>query len=79
MFSTIFFEKDHLSQVEHSQVFLLPFWYLFSLFWAVQTLTSIGYGNVMPLTATEWWISTTAMLLAGILWAYVIGKFTNST
>lgn len=33
----------------------------------------------MPLTATEWWISTTAMLLAGILWAYVIGKFTNST
>jgi hypothetical protein len=41
----------------------------------VQTLTSIGYGNVMPFTAAEWWISTSAMLLAGILWAYVIGKF----
>lgn len=47
--------------------------YVLSMFWAIQTLTSIGYGNIVPYTVAEWWISCLLMLLAGVMWAYVIG------
>jgi len=47
--------------------------YVLSLFWAIQTITSIGYGNIVPLTAAEWWIGSVLQLMAGMLWAYVIG------
>lgn len=48
--------------------------YVLSLFWACQTITSIGYGNIAPLTVAEWWIAAILQLVAGIIWAYVIGN-----
>mmetsp|Transcript_62166 Transcript_62166/g.183793 ORF Transcript_62166/g.183793 Transcript_62166/m.183793 type:complete len:581 (-) Transcript_62166:17-1759(-) len=47
--------------------------YVLSLFWAIQTITSIGYGNISPLTRAEWWIGCVLQLGAGIMWTYVIG------
>lgn len=47
--------------------------YVLSLFWAIQTITSIGYGNISPFTRAEWWVGALLQLLAGIMWAYVIG------
>ena len=35
--------------------------------------TIIGYGNISPFTPGEWWVASVIMLLAGIMWAYVIG------
>lgn len=47
--------------------------YVVSLFWAIQTVTSIGYGNISPVTVVEFWMGSFLQLLAGIAWAYVIG------
>jgi hypothetical protein len=48
--------------------------YILSLFWAVQTITSIGYGNVIPFTVAEYCVSSALMLLSGVMWAYIIGE-----
>jgi hypothetical protein len=48
--------------------------YFLSLFWAVQSITSIGYGNIQPVTLTEYAVASVLMLVCGIYWSYIIGK-----
>jgi len=47
--------------------------YVLSLFWAIQTLTSIGYGNIAPVTRAEYFVACVLQLCAGVMWSYVIG------
>jgi len=48
--------------------------YTASLHWAVMTLTSIGYGDIVPVRLEEYLVCIFCMLLGGILWAYTIGS-----
>ena len=48
--------------------------YGLSLFWAIQSITSIGYGNISPVTVAEYYFANVLMLVSGIFWAYIIGK-----
>ncbi len=41
--------------------------YALCLMWSAQTLTSIGYGNVVPLTLAEWFVNSALQLTAGIM------------
>jgi hypothetical protein len=47
--------------------------YALSLFWSVQTIISVGYGNIVPYTESEFWMASIMMLVSGIFWAYIIG------
>lgn len=47
--------------------------YITALYWSVMTLTTIGYGDVAPVTLGEQCLCIFAMLLGGSIYAYVIG------
>jgi len=47
--------------------------YSAAMYWAVMTLTSIGYGDIVPTTRTEYVICSLCMLGSSVLWAYIIG------
>ena len=37
--------------------------YALSLFWSIQTITSIGYGNIVPVTRAEYYLTNILMLV----------------
>lgn len=47
--------------------------YLTSLYWSVMTLTTIGYGDVSPVTPGERVLAILAMMMGGSIYAYVVG------
>lgn len=52
--------------------------YWLALFWAIQSITSIGYGNIVPVTTVEYGFANALMLVCGIFWAYIIGNLVEA-
>lgn len=50
----------------------------FSWMVAEQTLSSVGYGNMLPYTAAEWWVACVLVLMSSLLWAFLIGSTVRS-
>lgn len=48
--------------------------YTSSLYFSIMTITSIGYGNIVPTSLTEHWVCVLMMLLGASVWAYTIGN-----
>ncbi|CAE7464342.1 unc-103 [Symbiodinium natans] len=48
--------------------------YCLSLYWAIMTLTSIGYGDITPQTEKEYWVASFCMIAMATVWAFVIGQ-----
>ncbi|XP_022838288.1 Two pore domain potassium channel domain, partial [Ostreococcus tauri] len=46
--------------------------YVASLFWAVQTLTTVGYGNVVPTTVAERVVAILVMITGGFVFSAII-------
>mmetsp|Transcript_30932 Transcript_30932/g.72530 ORF Transcript_30932/g.72530 Transcript_30932/m.72530 type:complete len:863 (+) Transcript_30932:37-2625(+) len=47
--------------------------YIAALYWSVMTMTSVGYGDVLPYTPAEYLVCTSCMMISSIVWAYIIG------
>lgn len=48
--------------------------YIISLYWAVMTLTSLGYGDIVPINMWEYLFCIFCFVTSGLIWAYVIGS-----
>eukprot|EP00928_Gymnodinium_smaydae_P035401 TRINITY_DN24921_c0_g1_i1.p1 TRINITY_DN24921_c0_g1~~TRINITY_DN24921_c0_g1_i1.p1 ORF type:complete len:781 (+),score=99.89 TRINITY_DN24921_c0_g1_i1:206-2548(+) len=48
--------------------------YLSSIYWAVFTVTGIGYGDITPATPLEYSVSIICMLVGAITWAWVVAS-----
>mmetsp|Transcript_50966 Transcript_50966/g.114484 ORF Transcript_50966/g.114484 Transcript_50966/m.114484 type:complete len:605 (-) Transcript_50966:40-1854(-) len=48
--------------------------YCLAVYWAIMTLTSIGYGDITPQTETEYWVASFCMIAMATVWAFVIGQ-----
>jgi len=57
--------------MEQSYTSLLP------LSWSIQSITSIGYGNIAPVTTAEYGLANGLMLVCGVFWAYIIGALVD--
>ena len=48
--------------------------YVNAMYFSVTTMTTIGYGDIVPVSTSEYIVVIFLELLAGITFAYVIGK-----
>jgi len=51
--------------------------YIISIYFALYTLTGIGYGDIVPSTRSEYIFVTVVMLAGALLWASVIGEIVS--
>lgn len=51
--------------------------YLTSVYWAFQTLTTVGYGDVQPYTDDEKLFATMTMFIGACIFAYIVGNISN--
>ncbi|RQM22402.1 hypothetical protein B5M09_008796 [Aphanomyces astaci] len=51
--------------------------YLSSLYWAIVTMTTVGYGDITPKTKTELIIAMFVMIIGVSMFGYVIGNITS--
>lgn len=51
--------------------------YIFSLYWAFTTMTTVGYGDIHPNTPKERALTLFTMLVSCVVYAYTIGSIGN--
>jgi len=51
--------------------------YLAALYWAMTTLTTLGYGDVVPVSDKERLYAMVAMVIGGAFYGYIIGSMTS--
>ena len=47
--------------------------YLYSMYWALTTLTTVGYGDITPTTDIERRFTCVALLFGALIFAYILG------
>ena len=51
--------------------------YIRSLYWAITTMTTVGYGDITPARSVEYIFSSVAMLLGASLFVFIIGSIAS--
>lgn len=52
--------------------------YIVALYWAVMTMSTIGYGDVTPVTTAERITATFGMFIGSSIFAYIVGAVTST-
>jgi hypothetical protein len=48
--------------------------YFIAAYWATMTLTSVGYGDIVPQNEMEYLVCILCMITSGFIWAYIVGS-----
>jgi hypothetical protein len=48
--------------------------YFACIYWAITTITTVGYGDILPYTKTERLICALFMICAGAVFSFTIGS-----
>ena len=48
--------------------------YMAAFYWSAMTVTSIGYGEMLPMNSEERLICSLLMILSGMVWTYILSK-----
>jgi hypothetical protein len=56
---------------------LLPYRYVISLYWAVTTMSTVGYGDVVAINQLEMFVSMLSMLIGASVFAYFMGAMST--
>lgn len=48
--------------------------YMIAMYWAVTTMTTVGYGDIVPHTELEYAFAILVMFMGGLTFAYVVGN-----
>ena len=51
--------------------------YLYSLYWSLTTLTTVGYGDVTPKNDAERLFTSVTLLLGGLVFGYMLGNVSS--
>ena len=51
--------------------------YVLGFYWAIVTIGTVGYGDILPVTHTERIFGTIAALMGGICFSYSLGSITQ--
>jgi voltage-gated potassium channel Kch len=51
--------------------------YLAAIYWAIQTLLTVGYGDIPAVTTEEMVVAVCWMILGGFFYTFTIGNLTS--